>query len=335
MRIFFIGASNLPPDSMEKHIVEVLTAMGHEVRHLNMRNIVRINPKMDAVAEYVLRNFLREPERLGERRLLKLLSEFQPDFVLVLLGSMLSPKTVQRMRKIFSGKIVCWCQDQLTTMGRQYLIGSEYDKVFVKDHYLVDLFRSHVGMDVDYMPEACNPVYHKRVELRGEDIAHYASEICTFGNIYYYRQAILESLTKYDLQVWGHRPDWLVDRLGGKFKGRPVYEEEKCKAMAGAKIVLNTLHFGEINGLNCRAFEVAGCGGFQLASYSPVIQEHFVVGEQIEVFKDKAELLQKVDYYLNNQDKAKAIAMSGMKRAHAEHTYEHRLKKLIETIGLG
>ena len=333
MRIFFIAIS-ATADSMEKHIVETLSTMGHEVRHYNLRKVIQISTNLDRITQFLLRNFIREPERIGEDRLLRSLDEFQPDLVLVMMGSMISPKTVLKMRKLYSGKIVCWCQDQLTTLGRQYLIGSEYDKVFVKDHYLVDVFRNYTGMDVHYLPEACNPVYHRRVDLTEDEMKHYGSEICTFGNVYYYRQAILEPLVKYDLQVWGHRPDWLIDRLNGKFMGRPVYEEEKCKVIAGAKIVLNTLHFGEINGLNCRAFEVAGCGGFQLASYSPAIQEHFKIGEEIEVFRDKSELFDKIDYYLDHQDKAMAIARAGNERAYAEHTYELRLKKLIELSDL-
>lgn len=328
MRIFFVGYS-AGADSMEKHVIETLTAMGHMVKPFNINGMAQFSPKVNQVTQFLMKNLTREPERLGEKRLLRSLLEFQPDFVLVLLGNMISPKTVQKMRKIFSGKIVCWCQDQLTTLGRQYLIGSEYDLVFVKDHYLVDMLRNYAGMNVHYLPEACNPIYHNSVTLQGADQATYASEICTFGNIYYYRQAILETLIQHDLQVWGHRPDWLVNRLDGRFKGRPVYEAEKCKAIAGAKIVLNTLHFGEVNGLNCRAFEVAGCGGFQLASYSPAIQEHFVIGEQIEVFRDRSELLEKVNYYLGHQDQARAIAKAGFQRAHAEHTYEHRLSQLL------
>lgn len=333
MRIFFIGYS-AGADSMEKHVLETLMAMGHTARHFNIKDVVSISPSVDRVTQFLMRNLIREPERMGEKRLLRSLTEFQPDFVLVLLGNMISPKTIQKMRKIYSGQIVCWCQDQLTTLGRQYLIGSEYDKVFVKDHYLVDMFNNFAGMNVHYLPEACNPVYHKSVTLQADDQDLYSSEICTFGNIYYYRQAILETLTRYDLQVWGHRPDWLINRLGSKFMGRPVYELEKCKAIAGAKIVLNTLHFGEVNGLNCRAFEVAGCGGFQLASYSPAIQEHFVIGEQIEVFRNRVELLEKVDYYLEHRDEARAIAKAGLHRAHTEHTYEKRLTKLLSMSGL-
>ena len=112
------------------------------------------------------------------------------------------------------------------------MIGSDFDKVFVKDHYLVDVFKNYAGMNVSYLPEACNPKYHYRVDLTDAEKIRYASEICTFGNIYYYRQAILQSLVKYDLQVWRHRPDWLIDHLGDKFMGKPIYEDEKCKTIS-------------------------------------------------------------------------------------------------------
>jgi spore maturation protein CgeB len=334
MKIIFVGASSLAADSMEKHIVEVLATMGHEVRHFNIRDVVQIHPKVDRLTQFMLRNLVREPERLSEKKLLRALAEYQPDLVLVILGSILSPKTVSRMRKQFAGRIVCWCQDQLTTMGRQYLIGCEYDRLFVKDHYLVDMFSNYLGVDVHYLPEACNPVYHHSVTLSDSDRDRYKADIFTYGNIYYYRQTILEALQGYDLKVYGNMPDWLVNRLGDSFTGRCVFEEEKCKAVAGATIVLNTLHPGEIRGLNCRAFEMAGCGGFQLSSYSDAIAEHFVVGEEIEVFRNRAELLEKVDHYLDNPERARAIARAGQARAYAEHTYEHRLNRLFELSGL-
>ena len=101
--------------------------------------------------------------------------------------------------------------------------------VFLKDHYLVDVFRNYAGMNAYYLPEACNPVYHKRVELSGEEKRVYASDICTFGNIYYYRQAILQALKKYDLQVWGDRPDWLINRLDGRLGGALFLKKKSAK----------------------------------------------------------------------------------------------------------
>ncbi len=330
LKILLVGHS-LGPDSMEKHVFLTLRTMGHEVRHFNIYDMLNLNPKFDRYMHVALRMLSREPERLVERKIVKAVREYGPDIVLVLLGNMLSPKTVERMRGIHRGPIVCWCQDQLTTMGRQYLIGAGYDMIFVKDHYIVDFLRNMAGHQaVYYLPEACNPEFHRSIPASEAHDPRYQSDICTFATLYYYRQAILEPLCKYDLKVWGNVPDWLINRIGTRHMGAVVHEDEKRKAVACAKIVLNTLHYGEINGLNCRAFEIAGCGGFQLMTYSPAISQHFEIGKEVEVFRNRQELLDKIDYYLDRPEMRRQIAHAGQARAHAEHTYEKRLSELLE-----
>ena len=131
MRIFVIAASRFSPDSMEKHVFETLCEMEHVVECFNVRDFSTRYPTYDRLMKYAFRNLTTEPERLKEKTLVKQINRFQPDFILVLLGNMVSPKTIAAIRKTFGGKIVCWCQDQLTTMGRQYLIGCEYDIVYV------------------------------------------------------------------------------------------------------------------------------------------------------------------------------------------------------------
>ena len=93
MRILFV-ATEPSADTMDKHIIESLSAMGHEVGHFNVRSGAGLGRTVDRVTQYILRNVVREPERLNEKRLLRSLSEFQPDLVLVLLGSIVSPKTI-------------------------------------------------------------------------------------------------------------------------------------------------------------------------------------------------------------------------------------------------
>jgi spore maturation protein CgeB len=154
------------------------------------------------------------------------------------------------------------------------------------------------------------------------------------GNLYYYRQEILQQLGEFDLKIWGSPTDWLVDRLGSRHQGRPVYGDEKAKAARAAKICLNTLHYAEINSLNCRAFEIAGCGGFQLVSGVPVLAEHFEPGEELATFATIDELIEKARYYLSHPDEAARIARNGQLRAHRDHTYEKRLEQII-TLMLG
>lgn len=329
MKVLLIG-HGLSPDNMESHVIEGLHKLGHKCSLFNIQDVFSIHPRLDRYTRHACRVVVREPERLREGALLRMMRDYRPELVLVLLGNSVSPKTIAEIRKASRCPIVCWCQDAITSLGRQYLIGAQYDVVFVKDMYIVDFLARMVGHKyVHYLPEACSPSVHKRVSVEGDERPYYAADICTFGTLYYYRQAILEPLRRYRLKVWGQVPDWMVNTLGDAHMGRGVYEEEKCKAIGCSHIVLNTLHFAEIDGLNCRAFEVAGCGGFQLMSYSAAVSRHFEIGKEVEVFRTRDELLDKVDYYLERPETCRLIAEAGQRRAYMEHTYEKRLEELI------
>jgi spore maturation protein CgeB len=105
--------------------------------------------------------------------------------------------------------------------------------------------------------------------------------------------------------------------------------DEKARAARAARISLNTLHFAEIDALNSRAFELAGCGAFQIVTSRPVLREHFLPGAEVETFESIGELIEKIRHYLRHPDSAALIAARGQERAYAEHTYEHRLQEIL------
>ncbi|MGH7968412.1 MAG: glycosyltransferase family protein, partial [Limisphaerales bacterium] len=113
-----------------------------------------------------------------------------------------------------------------------------------------------------------------------------------------------------------------------------VAEEEKAKAFNAAGIVLNTMHYGEIAGVNCRLFEAAGCGAFQVADWKPSLPELFETEREIVTFRTRRELKEKVDYYLARPEERREIAARACARAHRDHTYEKRLEKMFGVMGL-
>jgi spore maturation protein CgeB len=330
VRVLVIG-SYAYSDSFEWHVTDSLRHLGCMVELFHSREIVSGPLNWAGKAITKLSNaFLREPERLSETRLLRKIKEFSPALVLVLLGNQISPKTIAQIRKAMKGPIVCWCQDQMTTLGRQFLIGSHYDAVFVKDRYMQDLFSRMIrSTEFHYLPEACNPRMHRPIELLEADRRIFGCDLMLAGTLYYYRQEILEVLADLDIKMWGYRPDWLVDRLPGRFMGRDVHGDDKVRAALAAKICLNTLHYAEVNGLNCRAFELAGCGGFQMITSTPSIQDHFEPDEEIVAFRSAGELVEKARHYLRHPEEAQTIAHRGRLRAHRDHTYEHRLNEIF------
>jgi spore maturation protein CgeB len=221
----------------------------------------------------------------------------------------------------------------MTTLGRQYLLGAEYDAVFVKDRYLQDLFSRMIpSTSFHYLPEACNPDIHRTVPLSDEQRRYFGCDVMIAGSLYYYRQEILRLLGEFELKVWGYAPDWMVYRLPRPHMGRAIVCDDKVRAARAARVALNALHYAEIDALNCRAFELAGCGAFQICTDKPVLAEHFRPGTEIETFTSTSELIEKIRHYLRNPEQAAAIALRGQERAHREHTYARRLDQIFSVI---
>jgi spore maturation protein CgeB len=334
-RIYVIGYE-LGSDSFEWHILDSLRYLKCEAEFFPTHEASSALPKLvDQGLRKASNMLFREPERRLEARLLRAVDAFQPSLILVILGNQLSPKTVRRLRSVSRAPIVCWCQDQMNTLGRQFLLGSEYDAVFVKDRYMQDLFSRMIkSTSFFYLPEACNPRVHRSIELTPQDRQRYGCEVMIAGTLHYYRQEILRQLVDFDVKVWGARPDWMLNRLKFQHGGKMIFTEEKARAMAAARVCLNTLHYGEVNGLNTRAFEIAGCGGFQLITSVPVLSSHFDVGTEVVEFKSTDQLIELIRHYLDHPELAAKIARQGQARAHREHTYEHRLKELLR-VSLG
>jgi spore maturation protein CgeB len=239
------------------------------------------------------------------------------------------------MRSISDAKIAVWYPDSLVNLHRQYLLASDYDAWFFKDPYMVDMFRAKLGINAHYLPEACNPLWHRRVELNEADRRKYTCDLTVACSMYYYRARMLEEFKDYDLNIWGKiYPRWLDSPLRSQHRDVYVGEVEKAKAFNGARIVLNTLHYAEIVGVNCRLFEAAGCGAFQIADWRPGLAELFEPEREIVTFHTREELKERVDYYLNRPEERSKIADRAYARAHREHTYEVRLKKMFEVLEL-
>lgn len=329
-RVLLIG-TRCSADSMESHVLDALRACGCTVTFFSMQpQVGGLGSVAGAVMHKLLDTVSREPERLRENALLRRCAEFAPTLVLVIQGNQLSPKTVDRLRRITAAPIVCWCQDQMVALGRQYLLGAEYDAVFLKDRYLLGLFSSMVrSTTFHYLPEACNPAVHRPLALSEADQLAYGCEVVIFGTLYYYRQELLRSLEDFDLRVWGSVPGWLSVRLKRPPMRRNVLLDEKVRAVRAARIAINPLHYGEVDGLNCRAFELAGCGAFQLITDRPVLREHFTPGEELDCFASINELAEKIRFYLNKPELTASIGERASRRAHAEHSYEQRMRRLL------
>lgn len=179
-----------------------------------------------------------------------------------------------------------------------------------------------------------------------------------------------ETPKRHDISfVGGNHPwrAWVIERLrkagfdvfvrGAFWPGGPLEQDEMVKVFNASRINLNlsnarqwdaryllsswrgwrnTLRTAKHqDGIKARHFEIAGCGGFQLVYYAEDLERHFEIGDEIAVYLDFDDLVDKIGYFLEHEAERERIAAAGYERALRDHTAERRLGDLLASVTAG
>ena len=321
------------------HIAETLTAMGHAVRRFEPGYRSRqggglVGHRLDQVRGVIHSSTDNLPLfRASRMRKLWEVAKRGPLELTIVCHDFLWPAEVAELKRRTGTMAAMWFPDHLANFGRGFFMTAPYDAVFFKDPYIVAALNGIITPAAYYLPECFNPARHC-LQPEDDDLAAYRCDLNTAGNQHSYRVSVFKHLEKYQVKIWGApAPLWMVSGpTAGMYQGRPVLNREKAKAFRAAKIVLNTLHYGEISGVNVRAFEAAGIGAFQLVDWRPGLAQLFEDGREIVSFRGIDDLKAKIDYWLPRDAERQEIARAGMRRAYRDHTYESRLKLMLATL---
>ncbi len=341
MRILVVGPSWV--DSSEMGCVRGLRALGHEAEVCDLRKHIGVPvplqryPMAFLVAEYILKSTVREPFYFAQKVLLEHAARMRADLVLVVQLVWVLPETVTTLRER-GVRCAGWFPDAFTSFGRGQFMLAPWDALFFQDTFMVERLRTAFGVDnIHHLPQCLDPDYHRPVPVTEEERRRYAADVATFGNYYPYRARMLEPLLDgtLDVKLWGARPPrWLHHKVHDFWAGKVVLGDDKCKTMLSCRIALNTNHYAGIGDVNKRTFELAGIGAFQLTDDRAALRRYFEPVTEVATFSGRADLREKVDYYLRRPDERGAMASRARERAHREHTFAHRLAQLLTTLGL-
>ncbi|MFH0854066.1 MAG: glycosyltransferase [bacterium] len=146
---------------------------------------------------------------------------------------------------------------------------------------------------------------------------------------------ILEFLAKnIKIDFWGYgfekldKDSPILKNYHGKIWGIDMYN-----ILYNSKISINRhIDAAENFANNMRIYESTGVGAMLITDYKKNIGDLFKAGEEIETYKTKTELIEKIKYYLADERARKKIAEAGQRRVLKNHTYEHRMRELISII---
>ena len=75
-------------------------------------------------------------------------------------------------------------------------------------------------------------------------------------------------------------------------------------------------------------------GGLYLTTYNQDLENCFILGEEIDCYRNETDLLSKLQYYISHPDIALNIGAAGRNRCLREHTWIHKFKTILSIIGL-
>jgi len=134
-------------------------------------------------------------------------------------------------------------------------------------------------------------------------------------------------------------------RLAASYPGNvhhPVSDDEVIRLYSSSGVSLGFLEVFDqhdpskpvLQHLHLREFEAPMSGALYLTNYSDELAEMFEPDEEVLMWRNRHELLEKTRYYVEHPQAGDKIRAAGRRRALGCHTYGHRYDRLFKDIGL-
>jgi len=280
-----------------------------------------------------------------EEGLLKIIDEKRPDYFFTQKGEILRPEFIRTI-KDKGLTTIFWCFD--AAMGKWYLpVAREHDFVFtnVEDH--VFHLRDEGIKRAKWIHQGFAREFFGIDERGCVSEAPWYADVAMIGSmgtpIYKNRCELAIRLRKgnIDIKWWGGRLARQLRNIryffGGihrSWAGQEVYMHDFADVIRHTKIFVGEDADIPIQDryLSNRSFAVMGCGGFYLCRRTPGVEHAFKIGKEIDVFDTADEMIDKVRYYLKEEDERKRIAMAGQRRVLETYTYKKQIEKIFNWV---
>ena len=287
MKVLFSGHHNPHFFTITEYQEKAIQLLGHELIVFEDRqNTIpgRIRKRL---------HFLnRVDQKIINEKLLSLFQATKPDMIIVQGGNRILPETVKKLK---NHGIICilWTTDPPLYFQPIIEAAPLYDHIFCLGTEAIELLDSAGIKGAQWLPMACDPEYHHPVECSLEDKERYGNDIVFVGSYYPERASIFETISGFDLAIWG--PGWESLRsdspLRRCIKGAHTTPAEWLKIYSASKIILATHYHDPQNRFpvyqaSPRVFEALACRAFVLCDDQRDVFSLFKDGEDLVRFFD-------------------------------------------------
>jgi len=275
------------------------------------------------------------------RDILKKCVEVEPDLVFIYRGTHVYPSTIKTIKKKIACKVFGYNNDD--PFSSEYK-GYEW-RYYKKSIFLYDWIFSYRWKNIeDYK----NINYTKTSLLRSYYIKEnnfyvenlptqkYISDVIFIGHFEDDgRDEAIKLLIENGIDIKLYGTSWEKSKLYDYFKSKfgeiqPVYDDYNL-ALNSAKIALVFLSKLNNDTYTRRCFEIPATKTMMMAEYTDDLNSMFKEGVDAEYFRDKNELLKKVDFYLKHKENLLTVSVNGYKKLMKDgHEVVDRCKEIVK-----
>ena len=331
MKMLYAGNEN--PYFLNSNVFRrrAFESLGHEVVFFEDRKFVlpqRIRQACPRLARWDLRHL--------NAGLLKTVDAEKPQLCFIVGGSRTLPETLAglKARKIQIALLT-------TDAPREFfdhIAGTAplYDFVFCSGTEAMTLLKDRGVSRTHWIPYACDPQYHRPVELTEQERAALSREVAFVGSYYPNREETLKAAAGFHLGIWG--PNWKYARdphLKRLAVDKRVNWDEWTKIYSAAQTVA-VVHFNDGKTLCHQAspklYEAMACKRLVLVDRQKDAETLFEHKTHVVFFDDPRDLARQTAYYLAHPQEREAIAERGYREVIARHTYRQRAESILRII---
>jgi len=197
--------------------------------------------------------------------------------------------------------------------GLNFIVGTDphvlnYDQQRLSADKFFCMQKVYAQGDDEYLPYAFDPIWHSPMEE-----VESTFDICFIGLHYPMRSRLIRELKIKGVSVYHNNG--------------PVYDE--------ARLLYNQAPIGfnwsSKQDLTARVFELLGMKRLAVVNSVPDLDEFFVDGQDLVVFTNLIDAVNKIIYYLNNLQKTQEISISGHS-AVQPHTWDARIEQILSYL---
>jgi spore maturation protein CgeB len=296
-----------------------LGALGHEAHEV----VVNCDPLQAAWAdEHDLNGASREQVLLAQ------VGEFDPDVLYLQNLHVLSDDTMATLRRT-GALVVGQIASEAPSDDRLRM----YDLLLTSFPHFVERFRS-AGVDAEYFRIGFDP---RVLAALGE--APTTHDVVFVGALNGVRHrhgnaALARAARRLPVRFWGYGlrgwPPWSPIRR--RYEGE-AWGIDMFRVLASSRVVLNR-HIGAAHEYanNMRLYEGTGVGSLLATDAKVNLADLFEPGREVVAYRDADDLVRQVRSYLADEDARHEIAAAGQARTLRDHTYEVRMRELIEIL---